>query len=233
MLEITLEGPAKNALSSDLLRGLKEQVRAAGSAPLLITGAGDAFSAGLDLRELVALEVDTCTRFLNLLVETVRALFEHPGPTVALINGHAIAGGCVVALACDLRVAGNDPGILMGLNEVAVGVEFPPELLALVRHRLPAHRVDEAVLVGALHGVQEALRLGLVDRVSEEPEREARRLLEQLSGHDREAFAANKLQLRAGIMATDPALQAAFLERGLKSWCSPALKARVAAMLRR
>src|SRR5258706_14578294 len=105
MKRITLEAPGKNAISSELMRRVIGELAAAKDEPVLLTGAGDVFSAGLNLKEVVSLDGSVMKTFLGLLDDLVSALFEYPGPLVALVNGHAIAGGCVLALTADWRVA--------------------------------------------------------------------------------------------------------------------------------
>src|SRR5215472_2244170 len=130
--ELRLEAPGKNALSTALMRHIVDQVRSAAGRPILITGAGDAFSAGLNLKEVAGLDRPGMEAFLGLLDDVIDALYGHPAPTVACVNGHAIAGGCVVALCCDARVAVDDPRVRIGLTEVPLGLEFPPKILELV-----------------------------------------------------------------------------------------------------
>jgi enoyl-CoA hydratase/carnithine racemase len=137
MVEIRMESKARNALGTASMTRLVDEIAAAGGAPLLVRGAGGAFSAGLDLREVAGLDATQMADFLRLLERLFSALYLYPGPTVALIDGHAIAGGCVLALCCDVRVAAADPTIKIGLNEAALGVVFPPRTLAIVRARVP------------------------------------------------------------------------------------------------
>ena len=87
MKEIILSAPGKNAINSALMRQIIDELRAAAGEPVLLTGAGDAFSAGLNLKEVLALDPAGMAAFLELLEEMTRALFEYPGPTVALVNG--------------------------------------------------------------------------------------------------------------------------------------------------
>src|SRR5574342_806150 len=134
MREIVISNPAKkNATSTATREALARDRAAAGNAPTLLTGAGNVFSAGLDLEEVASLDAARARRLLDALEGVVEALFLHPAPTVALVNGHAIAGGCVLALCCDHRVAPHVPGVRIGLNEVALGLEFPPRTLAMIR----------------------------------------------------------------------------------------------------
>lgn len=99
--------------------------------------------------------------------ETVLAWLSLPRPTVAAINGHAIAGGCVLALACDVRIA-VESATTIGMNEVQVGIPFPAVPLAVTRHALAPDRLREILLMGALYGPRDALDRGLVDAVAPE-----------------------------------------------------------------
>src|SRR5215470_9196041 len=98
MHEIVLRAPGKNALSTELMTWIVRELEVAAGRPVLITGAGDAFSAGLNLKEIATLDPLGMERFLGTLEGMVDALYTYPGPTAAAVNGHAIAGGCVVAL---------------------------------------------------------------------------------------------------------------------------------------
>src|SRR6185436_9330094 len=118
---LTIDGPGKNSLSTAVMQDVIRQVREADGRPVLVTGAGDAFSAGLNLKEVASLDAAGMERYLGLLDDMIDALFGYDGPMVACVNGHAIAGGCVIALCADLRVAADDPKIRIGLNEVALG----------------------------------------------------------------------------------------------------------------
>src|SRR5881227_3909428 len=133
MIEITLNGPGKNALGSTMMQFVIDGLAAARGEPVLLTGTGDALSAGLDLREVASLDAAGIARFLELLATMTSALYTYPGPLVALVNGHAIAGGCIVAMACDWRVAPRGVKMKMGLNEVALGLRYPPAIMALVK----------------------------------------------------------------------------------------------------
>src|SRR6186713_1147523 len=163
--ELIIEGPGRNALGTAVMQRLLTGLRDGGGRPLLLRGAGDTFSAGLDLKEVAGLEAPAMERYLLLLDDLIDALYCYSGPTVAAVNGHAIAGGCVLALCCDLRVMADDPKLRIGLNEVALGLEFPPKILALARRRLPPRWLERVVLEAGLHEPAAALALGLVDEL--------------------------------------------------------------------
>ena len=105
------------------LDGVADDVRA-----LILTGTGSIFSAGVDLFRLTQGGADYVRRFLPLLSRFLRTLFTFPRPVVAAVNGHAIAGGCVMVLACDARLMAKGAGTI-GLPELLVGVTSPAAVL--------------------------------------------------------------------------------------------------------
>src|SRR5512146_2864767 len=147
MLQISLEAPGKNALSRALIDKTLAQVEAGKGEPLLLTGAGDAFCAGLNLKEIASFDARALRSYLEAFDRLVVALYGYPGPTAAAINGHAIAGGCVLALCCDERICTSGKARI-GLNEVSIGARFPPVTMAMVRERLSPQHLD-AVVLGA------------------------------------------------------------------------------------
>lgn len=230
MVEVVLEGPAKNALGTKLLTQVRDAVRAAGGKPLLVSGAGDAFSAGLDLKEIGSLDPAAMERFLALLVETIDGLFRYPGPVVAAVNGHAIAGGAILAAACDHRVGPTDPKARFALNEVALGLRFPPRLQELVRYRV-VHA--ETVMLGAgMMGAAEALRLGLLDELADDPLAVARQRLAERAAHPPAIYAAAKDDLRRTVRA-DADAEARFVREILPVWAGDELRQKIHAFLAR
>ena len=230
MIEIELAGPGKNALGSELMSSIKAQIDAAGGEPLLLRGAGDAFSAGLNLKEIAGLDPAGMQAFLRLLVDMSVALFEYPGPTVAWVNGHAIAGGCVLALCCDWRVGSANPRARIGLNEVALGLRFPPRLLRILQNQVRG--LERVVLHAGLYAPERALAWGLLDEVSEDGEALARQRLKELGAHPAKGYADAKADLRGGVSEVDPADEAAFLAEVLPAWTSDELRSRIQAFLK-
>jgi enoyl-CoA hydratase/carnithine racemase len=230
---LTIDGPGKNALSTAVMQDVIRQAREAAGRPLLVTGAGDAFSAGLNLKEVASLDDAGMARFLGVLDDMIDVLFDYDGPTVACVNGHAIAGGCVIALCAELRVAADDPKIRIGLNEVALGLEFPPKIMKLARYRLARHQVERALLEAGLYDPRAAVALGFVDEVSTAPLDRARALLDALAAHPRPIYASTKRTLRDGAVATSDADRRYFREMVLPRWTAPAVKDKVLAALKR
>jgi enoyl-CoA hydratase len=235
MLEIVMDGPGKNALGKGMMRFLLDRLRDAGGAPLLLTGAGDAFSAGLNLNEVAALDATTAEPFLRMLEECMAALFLYPGPTVAAINGHAVAGGCVLTLCCDHRVATTSAAAKIGLNEVPMGLRLPPRVLAIVRSRIPRRYRERVLLGGNLFAPADAREIGLVDEIAHDPLMLARQRLEELAASPSRAYALTKSDLR-GVTPQDLASDAAldqWMRESLATWTAGDLKAKIATVLRR
>ena len=230
MKTILLSGPGKNSLSTALMQRMLAEVREAKGAPLFLTGEGDAFSAGLNLKEIAELDLAGMTKFLGTLEDLVKALFEHPAPTVAWVNGHAIAGGCVMTLCCDLRFMTARPGPRIGLNEVALGLRFPPLTFAMTRRRVNAQLLERVILEAALYDAPTAQRLGLIDEIGEEAE--ARAALERLASHPREIYAEAKRAMR-GTLDVPEAERRTFIDETIPSWVAPALKERLKSVLKK
>ena len=83
---LTIDGPGKNSLSTAVMQDVIRQAREAGGRPLLVTGAGDAFSAGLNLKEVASLDVAGMERFLGVLDDMIDVLFDYEGPMVACVR---------------------------------------------------------------------------------------------------------------------------------------------------
>jgi enoyl-CoA hydratase len=148
-----------NALDLELLQAITTAMHdAGGSGAVVITGGGAAFSAGVDLQRIVDGGQSYVREFLPALAAAFMAVFEHPGPVVAAVNGHAIAGGCVLAAACDVRVMSQGK---IGLAELSVGVPFPASAMEILRHAVgPA--AGQLVLTAALLDASQARSIGLV-----------------------------------------------------------------------
>lgn len=232
MVTITLAGPGKNALGRGLLLSILAGLDAAAGDPVLLTGDGGAFSAGLNLKEVATFDAPAMREFLALLERCMTALFLYPGPTAALVEGHAIAGGCVLTLCCDVRVAADDERTKIGLNEVALGMRFPPRTLAIVRQRIPREHHETVLLGAGLVSPREALRLGLLDEVTPDAGAVARARLQALAAHPRAAYAATKADLRGDAEGLCPdAEQRTRLDEALAVWTSDDVKRGVLAVL--
>jgi enoyl-CoA hydratase len=129
--------------------------------PVVLTGAGRSFSAGVDLRALADGGADYAGRFVAALSEAFLAIYDHPAPVVAAINGHAIAGGCVLAMCADVRLMS---GGTIGLTELAVGVPFPVAALEICRDAMGIS-ASRAALGAKTIDADTALARGWIDAV--------------------------------------------------------------------
>ena len=129
---------------------------------VVITGTGSSFSAGVDLFRVVKDGPAYVARFLPVLDAMLRSALTFPKPLVAAVNGHAIAGGCILAAACDRRVMAIGTGRI-GVPELLVGVPFPPLPLEILAARVPPSTLKVLVYTGQNVLVDDALATGLVD----------------------------------------------------------------------
>ena len=166
----------------------------------MLTGQGKIFSAGVNLIKLSEGGAGYIRKFLPVLHKLYDAVFYHPKPVVAAINGHAIAGGCVLACCADRRVMANDGGRI-GVTELLVGVPFPALAFEIVRFAVPPRYLAEFTLGGATYVPEDALQRGWVDEVVEPGELMSRAMAaaQSLAALSPPAFAQTKKQLRAAV----------------------------------
>lgn len=169
---LTLNRPDKrNALSRPLIAAIGEAVRRAATDPavrsVVLTGAGSVFCAGMDLdelRETVGAEKDIVWEDARRLADLYDLLFSLPKPTIAAINGTAVAGGAGLATVCDLALAA--PGAKIGYPEVRRGLVAAMVMPHLLRH-IGERMARYLLLTGELISAEEAVRCGLINRVVE------------------------------------------------------------------
>jgi methylglutaconyl-CoA hydratase len=166
---ITLNRPEKrNALSPELIDELTqalEHTATCNCGVVILTGAGSAFCAGLDMEHLetmTARTIEQHRRDSENMARVLRTLYEFPKPVIAAVNGPAIAGGMGLATLCDFTYA--VPDARFGYTEVRVG--FVPAIVAsFLLRQVGEKRTRELLLSGRIIKTDEALRLGLVTRI--------------------------------------------------------------------
>jgi enoyl-CoA hydratase len=164
---LRLSRPPVNALWVDILGELEEALEReakAGTPAIVLTGAGACFSAGIDTKAAAAAGPDQEVAGVRAINRTVSTIFGLGLPVVAAVNGHALGGGLVIPLACDVIVATREP-CKLGLTEVAAGVPFPAVALAALRARLSPPVFNNLCLTGRTFAPEEALALGVVDEL--------------------------------------------------------------------
>lgn len=129
---------------------------------VIVTGSGSSFSAGVDLFRVIKDGPEYGRRFLPVLDEFLRAALTLPKPLIAAVNGHAIAGGCILAAACDHRIMIEGNGRI-GIPELAVGVPFPALPLQIMSARVADGPLRDLVFTGRTVQIDEAKAMGLID----------------------------------------------------------------------
>ncbi len=215
-----------NALDVELCAALGAQIddyMRSSARALVITGTGRRFSAGVDLQRVVEGGAAYERAFIPALNRAVRALFACGKPVVAAVNGHAIAGGCILACAADdYRMMASEPGRI-GIPELFVGVPFPVAPIEIMRAVTPPEHLQALIYRGLVLTADAALQYGLVDAVVH-PDRlidEAIAVARELAAVPAASFALTKMQLRAPALrriAAGAAVDAAVEE----AWASEA-----------
>jgi enoyl-CoA hydratase len=138
--------------------------------PVVLTGQDDVFSAGIDFRYSFDIfgsgREDKIHAWYQAYRESNLRIFQYPRPTVAAVNGHAIAGGLITALDCDFRIAARKPA-KFGLNEVPIGIPMPAAYVEIIKYTLGDQVSALATLRGKLYDLEEAERLGFFHEVVE------------------------------------------------------------------
>jgi methylglutaconyl-CoA hydratase len=216
---ITLNRPEKrNAISfeliEDVLRALAE-VATSDAIVLILTGAGEAFCSGMDLKNLKDLVGRTAEQNVEdsrTMVRLFRSLYEFPKVTIAAVNGPAIAGGTGIALLCDFTLA--VPQAKFGYTEVRIG--FVPAIVAtFLLRQVGEKQARDLLLTGRVFGADEALRLGLVNEMvaPENLMTRARQLAARLTENSPASLRATKQLLSAHArVELDAQIEAAIRE---------------------
>jgi len=164
---ITLTRPPMNALSIQMQQEIAHASRELGSRPnvraVILYGGPKLFAAGADVKEMAGMTYQDMVRASVGLQDAFTAVTRIPQPTIAAVTGYALGGGCELAMCCDLRIAADDaklgqPEILLGIIPGAGGTQRLPRLVGL-------SRAKEIILTGRFVAADEALSIGLVNRV--------------------------------------------------------------------
>jgi enoyl-CoA hydratase len=224
-----------NAINGNLLDGLAEAYHAAREDPevrgVLLAAAGKLFCPGLDLIELAGLERRPMERFMVRFRDVLLDLYTMPKPVVAALSGHALAGGCVLALTADRRILRR--GSMVGLNEVRVGVPLPFGVAHILRDTVHRPRLEEVALLGRNYQDEEAVAAGLAHEVHEAEgfEEHCRARLEEMASRDLRALAVTKRYLRTATAGRIHGEDHRHLKEFLDCWFSRPTRARIEAIV--
>jgi enoyl-CoA hydratase len=233
---VRIEHGKANAIDSRLVAFLSSELDRAmetGKRAVVLTGKEGFFSAGLNLKELPEDRAGMAT-FLEAFEALGKKLIEYPLPLVVAVNGHAIAGGCIIASAGDVRV-GASGDYRIGVSEVTLGVVFPAFAFEIMRQTLAPRSASEVLLAGKLLTPEEAVEAGILHRVVP-PDAllgEATSLARELGSKPEVAFRHSKLALRAPMIARIEQTRDEAGRQFLDSWFSPDVVERRKSMLSR
>ena len=241
MIEVTRTGPLltfrlahgkASVMDLELVEALAlafAEANESDAGAVVLTGTGSSiFSAGVDLFRLVDGGSEYAERFVPALSRLVLDLFSFPKPLVVAVNGHAIAGGCVMTLCGDYRLMAAGNGRI-GMPELLVGVPFPASILEVVRFCVPAEHLQSVVYTGRTVQPDEAVRLGFVDEVVAPDELVARaeELAHQFAAVAPRNFAQTKRQLRDKTISRAKHYGHEFDGDTLANWSDPETHARI------
>jgi enoyl-CoA hydratase len=219
-----------NVVDLEFMTAIVEQFRAAPvTDAIVLTGNGRAFSAGVNLKRLMEDDLSYTSEFLDMLSGAILEVFLHPRPVIAAIDGHAIAGGFILASACDLRLMSAG---LTGMTELKVGVPLPSILREIARHSL-GHYTQSLVLSGDLINAQRAYEIGFVDAVVE-PEKlldEAIARAALLAAVPTATYALTKRTLKFEAVQRMEVAEPEFGEEIRATWHDPEIRAVIAEYL--
>ena len=234
---LTMRHGKANALDIEFCDALAARfaaLRDGDARAIVLTGQGGIFSAGVDLRRLSEGGAGYIRQFLPTLHQLYEAVFFHPKPVVAAINGHAIAGGAILAACADRRIMARGGGRI-GVTELLVGVPFPALAFEILRFALPARYLPEFTLSGATYPVDAALERGWIDELAEPEEllEDAVAVATELAALSPPAFAETKRQIRAQVAERCAESGAATDKEVADIWCADATLANLRAYVKR
>jgi len=236
LLVVTLARGKANALNAAMLEELHGAVSQAHAQDvrglILASDRPNFFSGGFDVTEVFQYDRDTMTRYFGSFMDLYEDLFRLPKPVAAAISGHAVAGGAVLALACDVRVMAEGP-FRFALNEVNLGVVLPPGVIRMAVDAIGARHARDLFLAGEALSPERALEIGLVSELAS-PENVVERAIARvraLAEKPASAFSAIKQTLIevAGHSAAGADRQ--HLNRFIDHWFSPESEQRRKALL--
>ena len=210
-----------NALGPEVVDVLSTAISELAGAPAVLTGSGRTFSAGLDLLSLHALGRPEFEAFVERFTVLLVQLLAARGPMIAAINGHAVAGGCIMALACDNRI-GTAGDFKIGMNELAIGVTLPAAGLEIPRGALTPAALRRVTLNAELMDPETALDIGVLDELASDGEAAVERACElaRSLGRYGDVFTTVKGGIVGPVAHRIKEHRAAFDHRFVESWFS-------------
>jgi len=164
---------------------------------VILTGGGKFFSFGFDIPELLNYSINDFARYLKKFCAMYTGMFLFPKPVIGAINGHATAGGCILALTCDFRIMVTGKAKI-ALNELNIGAAIFAGCVGMLKSAVGERNAEKVLLTGAMFTAGDAQRIGLVDSVTSEETlmAEAKKIADEFSQKNPDAFKTLKNLLR-------------------------------------
>jgi 3,2-trans-enoyl-CoA isomerase len=188
---------------------------------VILTGSGKFFSFGFDIPALLSYRQEAFTSFLIKFTDLYSNLYLYPKPTLAAINGHAIAGGCMLALACDYRLMVQSRSKI-SLNEITFGASVFAGCVEMLRACVGQHFAERILLSGDMYLADEALEMRLVDQITSRDQllHDADILAHDFAGKDVIAFRSIKRLLRGPVLDSMRAREEGSIQEFSNIWYS-------------
>ena len=198
---IRMDDGKANAMDAAFFAGLDramDEAEASGCRGLVFAGRPGFFSGGLNVKTLPTLDPGQLKELHRSFAHTMARAALLPVPTAAACAGHAVAGGFILALACDLRLVEEGPFRLQ-MNEVLIGIALPSWVLAIIQPVVPPQRHTEVLLHGRAYAPKEAVAAGFFDELAtpgSDLVARAKKRLAPLASLDPQAYALSKRRMR-------------------------------------
>ena len=201
---VTISRGKVNALSEPLIEEFDRCLAIIETDPavkgIILRGDGSFFSFGFDVPEFLSYSKSEFTRFITKFIDLCTRIYLFPKPVVAALNGHTVAGGCVLALPCDYRIMVKGKARI-GLNEITFGAPMFTSCVEMLRSLAGDRNAERILLLGSLYPADEARTLGLVDEAVDEADlaERAQKIARQFTEKDSEPFRIVKWLIRKPV----------------------------------
>ncbi|KAA3607827.1 MAG: enoyl-CoA hydratase/isomerase family protein [Planctomycetota bacterium] len=228
-----LTGPKGHCLHAGMIAELRAHLAHLQDSPaVVITGSEGFFSTGLHLGEVATLNRLGLAEHLLAVEALFREAWSFPRPLIAAVNGHAVAGGLVLALCADLRLVADDDEFRLGVTELAHGIPFPPLVLQICKARIPEPWTSRWILGAEMFSPKAACQAGLFSDCLPRTDllEVACQQAKRLAAFPPEAWQTNKASLQAAVLEqADKEYQAGALDAWQELWWRPESQQRLQA----
>lgn len=200
--EIIIDRPPVNALDFGTIEALASAFEGADrNNPILLTGGGSVFSAGVDTKAFAAYTPAEKAAMIRAITRMTASLVCHPAPVIAAVNGHALGGGFVLMLCADVRLITDAASARFGLTESQAGVPFPAGPLEIIREEIEPSLLRRLTLTSQVIGSDAMMECGIADQSVPQSTLIETARARALTVAAQPAFTRVKQQVRGRLMA--------------------------------